>query len=600
MKCLLFLLPVLIIFNLSAQQPGKSTQPVINYILTINDSDLSSYKIEMHISNAPDIFSVAMVKHFEYDDRYWRFVKDIKVLVKNGNGTVEREDSALWKINATANELTISYRIEPPVKNGWNGSWQPFLALDGALVGGPQSFMYIVGYTKNPSHIILNIPSGWSIATGLQPAKDIHAFYASSVYELTDEPILVGRLKTWQFSIDHVPHHIAYYTLPEAKPFDTLLLVDYIQEIVKQAHSLFGSLPYSGYTFQLVDGSYGGLEHSNSVTLGASSAELSESFTDFLSEMAHEYFHSWNLVRIRPAEYGDVTYKDNPLAKELWWSEGMTMFYADLLLRRAGLPVAEANRINHFEQLMSSYYSNAGNSKISPEKVSLAANGAPDMLGDYTASTHLQGELLGNMLDLIIRNATNNKYSIDDVMRSMMKQFGKGRGFTNNDIEQAINKTCGCNVHDFFQQYIYGSNAIDFNKYLRLAGMSSNITWIDATNDEGKLSTDLRVYAWYNAQHTLLLGITDPESIWGKAGLHTDDEIISLNNIPAITQKDFFTIIGKTNIGDTVSIEVKRSSGIYKTNVVISGYKKAVVKIEELTTATLQQQKLRWHWLAGD
>jgi len=276
------------------------------------------------------------------------------------------------------------------------------------------------------------------------------------------------------------------------------------------------------------------------------------------------------------------------------------MFYTDLLLRRAGLPVADANRIRHLGQLMSSYFSEAGNTKISPEQVSLAANGAPGMLGDYNASTHLQGELIGNMLDLIIRNNTNNKHSLDDVMRSMMKQFGKGTGFTDKDVEHIVTETCSCSVQDFFQQYIYGSYSIDFNKYLQLAGLRSNVSWIDATDDENKPLPDLSVYAWPDVRHKLLLGITNPGSVWGRAGLHTGDEIISINSAPVITQKDFFSVIGKLKIGDTTSIVVKQPAGIHKTNVVIGGYKKATVKIEELNSATKQQQELRQQWMTGN
>jgi predicted metalloprotease with PDZ domain len=583
---LILLLVVLTKGSLAQQKDSHGKLPVISYILTISDSDLTSYKIKMQITNVSDTFSVAMVKHFEYDDKYWRFIKDFNVHTATGNGVVIRQDSALWKIITTGNEAELNYRIQLPDIHGWRGSWKPFLASSGALVGGPQSFMYIVGYTQTPSRVRLNLPEAWTIATGLQPTKDSYTFYASSVYELVDEPILTGRLKSWQFSIGNVWHHIVYYPLHDTISFDTSLLIEYIQKVVKQAYSLFGSLPYKDYTFQLIDGSYGGLEHNNSVTLGANSAELTESFTDFLSEMAHEYFHSWNLVRIRPAEYGEVTYKDNPLAKELWWSEGITMFYTDLLLRRAGLPVADANRIRHLGQLMSSYFSEAGNTKISPEQVSLAANGAPGMLGDYNASTHLQGELIGNMLDLIIRNNTNNKHSLDDVMRSMMKQFGKGTGFTDKDVEHIVTETCSCSVQDFFQQYIYGSYSIDFNKYLQLAGLRSNVSWIDATDDENKPLPDLSVYAWPDVRHKLLLGITNPGSVWGRAGLHTGDEIISINSAPVITQKDFFTVIGKLKIGDTTSIVVKQPAGIHKTNVVIGGYKKATVKIEELNSAT--------------
>lgn len=592
MKYLLLLYFFFITVTSSAQQ-----EPVINYTLTITDNDTNEYSVEMHITNVPDTFSVAMVKHFEYDDRYWRFIKDFTVTGKTGKGKIIRKDSALWKIITTGNEALLSYKIQPPVKNE-RGSWQPFLAANGTLTGGPHSVMYLAGNAKISSYITLNIPAGWTVATGLKFSAP-NTYYAASVYELTDEPVLAGKLKTWTFFVDDVPHHIAYYPLPDAKSFDTIKLVTGIQKVVEQTQKLFGSLPYNNYTFQLIDGSYGGLEHSNSVTLGANSAELAEDFTDFFSEMAHEYFHTWNLVRIRPAEYGDVTYKNSPLSKGLWWSEGVTMFYADLLLRRAGLPVYKSSRIEHLEQLINSYYNEAGNTKISPEKASLASNADPGMLGDYAASTHVQGELLGSMIDLIIRNASDNKYALDDAMRNMMKQFGNGKGFTNKDVEQTINNVCGCNMHVFFENYIYGNKAINLNKYLGLIGLRCNIIWKDAKDDKGNLLPDLNVYAWLNQQHKLLLGITSPANIWGKAGLHTGDEIISVNDSAINTQRDFFNTIGKKNIGDTVSVKVKRQAGLFTANVIITGYKIADAKIEMLQTATSKQESLREHWLAG-
>jgi predicted metalloprotease with PDZ domain len=596
---LLLLLVMITMAGLAQQQNDKDQQPLINYTLIINDSDLTSYQVQMHISHVPDTFRLAMVKHFEYDDRFRRFIKDFTVQGKNGTAQITRQDSALWKIITTGNEAAVSYRIQPPVNNGQHGSWIPFLASNGALAGGPQSFMYIVGHTKIPSQVTVQLPAGWAVATGL-PAKDAHTFYASSVYTLIDEPILAGKLKIWMFTVNGVPHKIAYYPLPGATPFDTTALVSGIQKTVKQAAQLFGSLPYKDYTFQLIDGSYGGLEHKNSVTLGAASTELAKGFTGFFYEMAHEYFHTWNLVRIRPAAYGDVTYAETPPSKELWWSEGMTMFYADLLLRRAGLPVAEPNRMEHLEQLMSRYFSESGNTKISPEQVSMAANAPPGVLGDYTASTHLQGELLGTMLDLIIRNATGNKRSVDDVMRGMMQRFGHGKGFTNIDIERMVHTTCGCNMHDFFAEYIYGNHTIDFNRYLQPAGLYSTITWKDAAGDDGRLLPDLRIYAWLNKQGKLVTGITDPKSIWGKAGVHTGDEIVTVNNTPVITQRDFFSLLRKAKTGDTVAIELKRQAGIYKVNVTVSGYKTAIVKIEKLITATQAQHALRKQWLEGN
>ena len=178
----------------------------------------------------------------------------------------------------------------------------------------------------------------------------------------------------------------------------------------------------------------------NSVTVGIPSSELAKDITAYYSAIAHEFFHTWNLMRIRPVEQGEVTYKTPPPSRGLWWSEGVTLFYADLLMRRAGLHTYDSTRKIHLERLLMRYFGTSGNMLISPEKVSLAADGPPGMLGDYTASTHLQGELIGTMLDLIIRDATNGKRSIDDVMRKMFERFSGERGFSGSDIEKIASR----------------------------------------------------------------------------------------------------------------------------------------------------------------
>src|SRR5437773_1799758 len=188
------------------------------------------------------------------------------------------------------------------------------------------------------------------------------------------------------------------------------------------------------FSFLRQDGARGALEHCNSDTLGMPSAELARDPSALLAETAHEYFHTWNLMRIHPAEYGDVAYRPPRRSRGLWWSEGLTMLYADLLLRRAGLPTLDSSRVAHVEGLIGRYLASPGNSRFSPESVSVLAYGAPPgSLGDYSASTHLQGELLGTMLDLIVRDATSGARSIDDVMRAMLERFSGARGFTGRD-----------------------------------------------------------------------------------------------------------------------------------------------------------------------
>lgn len=576
-----------------------SSQPVIGYTLRVAETDLSAYEVEMSIRNVPDTFRVAMMAHPEYDDRFWRYVKDIRVETKNGKGNVFREDSALWRIVAGGDEIVLKYNIHLPTPvEGLRAAWRPFLSSSGGLVGGPQSFMYVVGSSLVSSPISLKIPKGWMIATGLEATDDPTTFYAASAAILVDAPILIGYFKTWQFTVDQVPHKVCYWPLPNAVSFDTTTLIKYIKRYIRQCDTLFGRLPYSEYTFLLLDGAYGALEHCNSVTIGWPGAQIAKDITSYFGTIAHEYFHTWNLMRIRPIEFGDIGYQTPPLSRGLWWSEGLTMYYADLLLRRAELPAYDSTRIKHFESLLSSYFSSTGNMHISPEKVSLASDGPPGMLGDYSASTHLQGELLGAMLDIIIRDATNGKSSIDDVMRMMMNRYSGPKGFSNNNIEEITTAICRCNVHPFFRDHIFGNQPIDFNKFLLMAGMRFDSVWIMATDASGKPVPDLQVYAFQLPGSIVVnLGITDPFNCWGRAGLHTEDVILSVNKSGIKTAFEFRQIVRRLQIKDTVLIEVQRPTGIFRFKVIVTGYLQPVIHIEKLNTVSKKQLNLRRKWL---
>jgi hypothetical protein len=168
---------ILGMLSASAQHPFKHwteaietryaiNQPVVDYLLTVDSTDFSSFAVEMKIRNVPDTFHVAMVAHPEYDDRYWRYVEDFFVEAKNGKGKVVREDSSLWKITTNGREAVLRYRIQLPIVTGIRSSWKAYLTPTGGLVGGPHSFMYVVGATLIPSHVAFDIPGDWEIATG--------------------------------------------------------------------------------------------------------------------------------------------------------------------------------------------------------------------------------------------------------------------------------------------------------------------------------------------------------------------------------------------------------------------------------------------------
>jgi predicted metalloprotease with PDZ domain len=414
-----------------------------------------------------------------------------------------------------------------------------------------------------------------------------------------ESPMLVGRMSEWTFNVKNVPHRVFYWRLPNGSSFDSIAVVSGIQKIAMQAFEVFGSAPYREYSFLLQDGAWsGGLEHPNSVTLGSESKELAKDPNFTMRELAHEFFHTWNLMAIEPAEYRGVDYKVQPPVSELWFSEGLTILYSDLMQRRAGLPVDDSTRVRHLAHLIERYYSMPGLARFSAEHVSrVAYNSSPDALGDYSASAHLQGEIIGNILDFRIRDATNGAKSIDDVMRSMYQRFN-GKKFTSQDVQSAVEQACGCNTRDIFDRYVFNAGAIDFNRYLEPMGLKPTLTWAPARDADGKPQPDLRAWA-YERAGSLKLRVSDPESIWGKAGLHTGDDVVSINGVQAKTWPEFRAIFGKIAVGDSSTLVIRRGGATISKTVIATGYDRPNVSIESIVGASEKQRRLFNQWATG-
>jgi predicted metalloprotease with PDZ domain len=320
-----------------------------------------------------------------------------------------------------------------------------------------------------------------------------------------------------------------------------------------------------------------------------------------LGEAAHEFVHTWNLMRIRPAERTGIDYRLAKPTTGLWFSEGLTMYYADLLRRRARVPVQDSTRTLHLERLIARYLSNPGESRVSPERASLFEYGAaPGSLGDYDPSPHLQGELIGTMLDLVVRDASAGRRSMDDVMRTMLERHSGARGFTGADVERAVADACGCAVREFFDRYVRAPGAIPFDRYLALMGLKTNVRWLPATDRDGKPLTDLRIRAWLPpGEARLSILMYQPGGAWGRAGLHTGDIVTSVNGTSVATWPEFRSAIVRSAIGDTVRVGILRGAQNRVVSVAITGFDSPEVRIAELPGATPRQQALRRKWLAG-
>jgi predicted metalloprotease with PDZ domain len=582
------LLTVLLLLSAASQVIAQS--PVLHYTLRIDSSDLTGYAITIRIDHAPHWFRLAMATHHEYDDRYWRFVTGFRL---SAPASFTREDSAVWAITAPGRTVIVTYRIKLPPPGPTHFSHRPFLAPYGGLVGDMHSFMYLVETPHAPCTLTLLLPNGWQAASGLDPV--------TTVPKLLDAPILVGRLLRWPFKVGNTPHEIVWLSSNPIVPFDTFVVVPNIQEIVRTTAILFGRFPYKHYSFLLEDSSAGALEHSNSVTIGVSGGELASDRSDIYEEIAHECFHSWNLKAIQPSGYTELNYGPQQQSSGLWFSEGVTMMYADLIGRRIGLPVEDSTRLAHLAALITRYYADTGNTLLPPARVSLASNLQPGPLGDYSASTHLQGELLGACLDILIRDRTDGHHSLDDVMRVIYRRFGYQKPLRDSDIEAAVMTVCESEeVGPFFHKHVYEGEPLDFAPWLHRLGLRITHDQSPATDSQGRALPDTRVYSWIRRDDTSLrIGVTNPKSCWAQAGLHTGDIISSINGQATHTPQNFRAVVGTLRVGDTAIVGVKKEAGSSTYLVPVCGYTTPLIRIAEDPAASSRQQRLLRSWLAA-
>lgn len=197
-------------------------QPVLSHTLSVNADDTSSVQISMRLRNLPATFHVAMVKHFLVDDGYWRYVEDLQI----APGKITREQDGLWRVSSAGSDTTVRYKIRLGEKGAARVVRKPFLTPTGGLLGDLHMFMYVVEAPQAPARVLLQLPTDWSIATSLTPTSDSHIFYAQNAKDLSDSPILVGKLREWHFMVDQTPIRVAYWPLPDARPFDEKPMLD--------------------------------------------------------------------------------------------------------------------------------------------------------------------------------------------------------------------------------------------------------------------------------------------------------------------------------------------------------------------------------------
>jgi predicted metalloprotease with PDZ domain len=588
------------------------TQPELHYDVRVSAGDYSAYGVTLSVRNAPDTLRLRLPIWAPGAYRVANFARNLRDLTVQVNGSavpVVREDSSTWRaVVPRGAAATVRYTVRHPSETAASGANnRSFLRATGGLFDGPQTFVYLDGYKLVPAHVRFTLPAGWRIATGLVPTADSTTFSAPSYDVLIDSPVMVGALRVWPFEVDGIPHRVAYWPLPDATPFDTTAFVASVRRSVVTARDVMGRLPYRDYTFMYVDGAGGGLEHLNSTTIGARSSELARDPHSYIGVTAHEFFHLWNVKRIRPAVLGPFDYQHPVRTTDLWWSEGVTDYFAEEIQRRAGFET-EAQAREALAATLQTFLANPAHTRISPERSSWTAWDTPAANGGYSISYYTQGALLGELLELELRDRTELRRGMDDVARILFDRFAGPRGFTSEDLLNVVNEVCGCDLQSFFARHVSGSDELDLDHSLGLLGYRATIARLPARDSAGRPLPDLRTgvmpYGGYGsaggaAGAPLKLSVGDPNSAWGRAGLLTGDEMVRMNGRAIATADDFRKALSTLRIGDVASVEVMRRGAPMSVRVAIAGYDRTTVTLADLPNVTPRMRRMREVWLTG-
>jgi len=484
---------------------------------------------------------------------YARHVLSLEASGAGGQLAVHKLDKATWRVEPTAGPLLITaeiYAHDLSVRGA-------FLDSGHAFINGVCTFPAVRGHEAARCVLHLEGPSvlpgsAWTVATSLTRLTGAQghfgAFSAASYDELVDRPLLLGPLAQANFEVAGVPHRLHFVGAPA---IDLERIADDVATICSCHADLFGApLPMAAYEFLVtaLPVGYGGLEHSDSSALVCSQSDLpipgetgvTAGYRKFLGLVSHEYFHLWNVKRLRPAEFAPYDLQRENYTRQLWLFEGITSYYDDLALLRSGLISADS----YLDMLGKSFtrvYRSGGRRRQTLEEASFDAwikfyrpdDNAPNALLSY----YTKGAMVALALDLELRLRTDGRVCLDHVMQALWQEYGAAKGLPDGAFERVAESMSGLRLDEFFQQALRTTVDPPVGILLAQFGVRLQLRAAQSPTDIGgkPLEGDEQPPAWLGVVtrqegERLMVAHVNFGGPGHKAGLSAGDQLVALNS----------------------------------------------------------------------
>jgi predicted metalloprotease with PDZ domain len=457
--------------------PSQALDP-ITYTVTIAEPGTHLARVEASIPAGGravlELMMPVWSPGFYRVEDYAGRVRDLAARALDGTPLeVEHPQPNRWTVRPQGKPVVlVSYQVvseQRSVTTNWVGD-----SL--AVLNGPPTFLTLTETTSRPREVRLVLPTGWTALTALDLAPDSQALhYSAPDYDaLVDAPIVAGFPSVHQFAVDGSVHYLV--DVGEKGNWDGARAAGDLRRIALATARLWGALPFRRYYFlNVFRRGGGGLEHAASSLLTTNAARVvtPEGYRGWLEFVSHEYFHAFNVKRLRPVELGPFDYERPPRTGSLWMAEGFTSYYGNLALPRAGIGAATAylaslssairqlqrqpgRRIQTVEQSSRDVWINSL-SGVNPDST--------------TVSYYVKGEVIAFLLDARLRHATGGRRSLDDLMRLSYQRYSGARGYTALEFQQTAAEVAGVSLTQWFRTATASTEELDYSEALEWFGL---------------------------------------------------------------------------------------------------------------------------------
>ena len=523
---------------------------------------------------------------------YQRHVENLVAKADGKTLTVVKPVKNRWRIDTGgAASVTVTYRVygrEMTVRNNW-------VEAGFAMLNGAPTFITLAERTARVHEVRLDLPAAWKTsATPLMPmAGQANSYRAEDFDTLIDSPIIAGNPVVKTFEVDGKRHHLVLEGDPSL--FDADRAAADVKKIVEAGKAAMGRLDYPHYFFlNMVVEAGGGLEHKNAfLTMsGRYTTRTHRAYVNWLNLVGHEYFHNWNVKRLRPVELGPFDYETETYTKALWVGEGFTDYYGALLVARAGL----STPVEYLDELSNTIEQVQMRPGRLVQPVDMASFDTwikqyrPDENSVNTSIDYYsKGASIAFMLDAKIRKATGGAKTLDDAMRLAYARYSGAKGYTLEQFYEVMSEVAGVNLTPWFTDTVSGTSELDFSEALDYYGL--RFTPVDLKAARATLGATTRA-----DNGRLVVTVVRRGTPAHDAALNTDDEILAIDDV-RVRADGLVARMDQYRVGDTVRVLVARRDRLITLDVTLGPEPGRPWRLQSRPDATAEQKTRLSAWL---